>query len=114
MRPSPCRLRGGTRRAAGPARRVPFSRSTVVLAIQTGMGWVARLVPGIGRFARAVATGEFDHEVAIVNELIARIVSHRVHARVHADRVARTSLDAIAAKHAAELVDDEHFGKTLV
>src|SRR5262245_7015131 len=73
-----------------------------------------RLVAGICRFPRPVAAGELHHEVAFVNELCPRIISHGVQASIHADGVAGARLHAVSAKDATELVDDEDFWKSFV
>src|SRR5690606_19601274 len=83
-------------------------------AIEAGVRLVAGLVTGIGRFVRAVATGEAHQQLARVDELIARVVGRGVDAGVHADRVARASFHAEAAEHAAQLVDHEALREALV
>src|SRR5262245_26486219 len=78
------------------------------------MRWIARLVAWVRRFLRAVARRHREQKIFFVDELIARVVRHRVDAGVHADRVARTGLDAEATEDAPELVDDELHGEALV
>src|SRR5258708_3758275 len=75
---------------------------------------IARLVARIRRLALALAAGEVEEQVRLVDELIARVVGDGVHAGVHADGVARARLHAVAAEDAAELVDDERLGEALV
>src|SRR5580704_7562333 len=78
------------------------------------MGRVARLMPRVLCLEGAILAREGHQEVAVVDELIARVVGHGGHARVQTDGVAGASLDAIAAEDAAELVDDELDGVSLV
>ena len=88
---------------------VPF-----VLAREARVRGVARLVPRVRGLVRAVAAGEAHEQVLLVDELVARVVGHRVHAGVHPDGVAGAGLDAEAAEDAAQLVDDERLGEALV
>src|SRR5580692_5865175 len=75
---------------------------------------VSRLVARVLGLEGAANTLEGQKEIPIVNELIARIVGHRMLARIHPDGVARARLDAVAAEDASELVDDELHGIPLV
>src|SRR5687768_13412456 len=78
------------------------------------MRGVARLVARVRALPALIAPLEGDEEVLLVDELIARVVRHRVDSGVHADGVTRARLDAEPAEDAPQLVDDELHGVALV
>src|SRR5580704_6479542 len=101
MRPESCAGAGGS---GGRSRR---TRLVPVLARHTRVARVAGFVAGVLGLEGAVAPFEREEQVALVDELIARVVRHGVHPGVHADGVAGARLDAVPAEDAPELVDDE-------
>src|SRR5258708_14739289 len=79
-----------------------------------GMRGFTGLMARISRFEGAVAALDGEQKVTLVDKLIARVVRHRVQPGVHSDGVARTSLDAVSAENAAQLVHHELYGEALV
>src|SRR5215469_6716486 len=79
----------------------------MMLAVDARVRLLAGLVARVARLVGAVAALEREQQLAVVDELVARVVRHRVHPGVHPDGVARARLDAVAAEDAPQLVDDE-------
>src|ERR1700678_2470108 len=99
----PVGLAGGFGGLSGP----PSGLMRLVLARDARVARVPRLVARVLGLPRAVARGELEEQVLLVDELLARVVRHGVEPRVHADGVAGAGLHAVAAEDAAQLVDDE-------
>src|SRR5262245_57684405 len=78
------------------------------------MGRIPGFVALVGALAGAVAALEAHQEILLEAELLAGVIGGGVDARVHADGVAGARLDAEAAEHAAQLVDDEARREALV
>ena len=72
-----------------------------VIARQTRMRGIARLVTRIGRLAAAIAARERREQLFAINELIARVVRDGVQTRVHTNGIAWARFDAESTENAA-------------
>src|SRR5690554_5073548 len=88
--------------------------SEFTFAIDARMGRIARLMPWVRRLVCSVTPRDAEEHLFIEDEILALSRCGNMKPGVHADRIYRTRLDAIATENAAKLVDDENLRIALV